>query len=248
MEEIVCGPHAVAAAVRAGRARKVLVSRTVGTGKAMQAARQAAHGGVPVERAEPARIERLAGGAACQGIVAACRAAPAPSDWKAAVEGAPAPRTLLMLDGVKDPRNFGACLRTAHAFGANGVLVPRHGAAPLSAAARKAASGAAETVGVFRVGNLPHVVLALKRMGFTALAASAQAGRTVYDADLTGDIVWILGGEGDGVRRILVDKSDMAVRIPMRSEAESLNVSVAVGVCLAEGSRQRMALCRDKPA
>jgi len=151
--DMACGPHAVEAAARSGRATKILLSRSLRSGKALRSAEIAAKAGIPVERVDPAALEKAAGGAATQGIVALCAPAEESGNWKPFLAALPeGKRMILMLDGVEDPRNFGACLRSAWAFGADCVIAPRRGSAPLSAVARKAAAGAAESMRVFRAG------------------------------------------------------------------------------------------------
>ncbi len=244
------GAHAVGALARAGRARRVLVAESARAGKAAQVAREAESLGIDVERVPTARIGRIAPGAAHQGIVAYRSAAPAAGDapgWRETVRDAPGARTLLVLDRVEDPRNLGACVRTASAFGVACVLVPRRRSAPLGAAARKAAAGAAERTPVFAVGNLPHVVGEIKRMGFFAIAADARAGRPIYGMRFPPDVAWILGGEARGPRRLLVRLADETVRIPTDPGTESLNVSVAAGICLSESARARPAEGAGRP-
>lgn len=146
---------------------------------------------------------------------------------------------MLILDGVQDPRNLGACLRSADAAGVHALILPRDNAAPLTPVVRKVASGAAETVPVFRVTNLARVLDSLKAIGVWLVGAAAEGEKLIYDVDLQGPVALVLGAEEKGMRRLTRDKCDFLVRIPMAGAVESLNVSVAAGVCLFEAVRQR---------
>ncbi len=208
-------------------------------GKAAQTVILARRKGVPIETVSVSKLVQECGSDAHQGIVAHCREASRKGGWKLLLECTDSPRTVLILDRIEDPRNFGACLRTAQAFGASCVLAPRHGSAPLSPVAVKASAGAAETLPLFQETNLAHIVLELKRMGFFIYAADVKSERTIYEADLSGDIVWIIGGEGKGARRLLVERADETLQIPIDNAVESLNVSVVAGICLSETVRAR---------
>jgi 23S rRNA (guanosine2251-2'-O)-methyltransferase len=151
------------------------------------------------------------------------------------------PQTLLLLDGVTDPRNLGACLRTADAAGAAAVIVPRDRSAAMTAIVAKAAAGAAESTPLVQVTNLSRAMEEIKQAGIWIAGAAGESDRSVYDLDLTGPIAWVLGAEGEGMRRLTREKCDWLARIPMAGAVESLNVSVAAGVCLFETARQRSA-------
>jgi 23S rRNA (guanosine2251-2'-O)-methyltransferase len=148
-------------------------------------------------------------------------------------------RLLLALDGVQDPHNFGACLRTAEAVGASAVLVPKDRSVGLTAVAQKAAAGAAERVPVVAVTNLVRALEKLKELGYWVTGLAGEARETLFEVDLTGPVVLVLGAEGEGLRRLTRETCDRLVRIPMQGKAESLNVSVAAAVCLYEAFRQR---------
>lgn len=148
-------------------------------------------------------------------------------------------RLFLALDGVQDPHNLGACLRTAEAAGASAVIVPKDRAAGLTAVARKVAAGAAERVPVVAVTNLSRTLERLKARGYWLTGLAGEGEETLYDVDLTGPLVLIMGAEGEGMRRLTRETCDRVVRIPMRGKAESLNVSAAAAVCLFEAFRQR---------
>jgi 23S rRNA (guanosine2251-2'-O)-methyltransferase len=145
---------------------------------------------------------------------------------------------LLVLDGVEDPRNLGACLRTADAAGIDAVVVPKAHSAPLTAAAQKAATGAAESVPVLRAPNLARTLRWLKQAGVWVVGADAATDRSLYATSLAPPVAIVLGGEGRGLRRLTRDLCDELVAIPMVGAVASLNVSVAAGVVLFELLRQ----------
>jgi 23S rRNA (guanosine2251-2'-O)-methyltransferase len=146
---------------------------------------------------------------------------------------------LLVLDGVTDPHNLGACLRVADGAGAHAVIAPKDHAAGINATVAKVASGAAETVPYFMVTNLARTLGELKERNIWVIGTSDTAMQTVYDADLRGPVALVLGAEGDGMRQLTAKTCDQLVSIPMQGAVESLNVSVASGVCLFEAVRQR---------
>ncbi|MFI4924564.1 MAG: 23S rRNA (guanosine(2251)-2'-O)-methyltransferase RlmB [Vicinamibacteria bacterium] len=147
------------------------------------------------------------------------------------LEGLPEDALLVVLDGVTDPHNLGACLRNADAFGAHAVIVPKDRAVGVNATVAKAASGAADTVPVVTVTNLARAIAALKERGVWVLGADT-GGESIVDADLSGPIAWVLGAEGEGLRRLTRESCDRIVGIPIGGTVESLNVSVATGICL----------------
>ena len=149
---------------------------------------------------------------------------------------------LLVLDGVTDPHNLGACLRVADGAGAHAVIAPKDHAAGINATVAKVASGAAETMPYFMVTNLARTLGELKERSIWCIGTSDDAEKTIYDVDLTGPVALVLGAEGEGMRQLTRKTCDELVRIPMRGAVESLNVSVASGVCLYEALRQRAGL------
>ena len=146
---------------------------------------------------------------------------------------------ILVLDGVTDPHNLGACLRSADAAGVDMVIAPRDKAASLSPVVRKVASGAAETVPFIQVTNLARTLRSLQERGVWIVGAAGEADDTLYEQDLTGPVALVLGAEGSGMRQLTSRTCDELVRLPMKGAVESLNVSVASGVCLYEALRQR---------
>ena len=152
---------------------------------------------------------------------------------------APDDTLILILDGVTDPRNFGACLRVADAAGVQCVLVPRDRSAHMSPAALKAAAGAAETVPVVTVTNLAASIVELRDAGVTVVGTAGEATKSIYEFDQKKAFAWVLGAEGDGLRQLTRRRCDDLAAIPMAGAVESLNVSVASGICLYESVRQR---------
>ena len=148
---------------------------------------------------------------------------------------------LLVLDGVTDPRNFGACLRVADAAGVQAVVVPRDRSASFSPAAAKAAAGAWETVPVVQVTNLASSLVELRDAGVLVIGTAGEAEQTIYDIDQKRPVAWVLGAEGEGLRQLTRKRCDVLAKIPMFGAVDSLNVSVASGVCLFETVRQRVA-------
>lgn len=149
------------------------------------------------------------------------------------------PPLLLILDGVTDPHNLGACLRTADGAGVAAVVVPKDKSASLTPIVRKVASGAAENVPLVRVTNLARCLRALKDEGVWLIGTAGEAGATLYQADFTGPVALVMGAEGKGMRRLTREHCDLLINIPMKGLVDSLNVSVATGVCLYEALRQR---------
>ena len=148
---------------------------------------------------------------------------------------------VLVLDGVTDPHNLGACLRSADAAGVHAVIVPKDNSAELNATVRKVASGAAEAIPLVRVTNLARTLKALKEAGLWVVGTTGEADMVLYEQDLTLPAVIVMGAEGPGMRRLTTDACDFLVKLPMAGDVSSLNVSVATGVCLFEAVRQRTA-------
>ena len=194
----------------------------------------------PVQRVAAGALKQLLGDVAHQGVAADVTPLP---PWRedellAALQDASAP-LLLALDGVQDPHNLGACLRSADACGALALIVPRDRAAQLSPAARKVAAGAAETTPVVAVTNLVRTLKLLKDAGLWVVGADATAEKAAPEVDLKGAVVLVLGAEGTGLRHLTRQNCDFLVRLPRLGAVESLNVSVAAGMLLYEAVRQR---------
>ncbi len=239
----ICGLHAVLAALRKNPqdVEEVWVSEARGDKRIAGVVDAAHQAGVKIHKTPRAELDRLAEGVRHQGAVARLRTAPArkEQDLESFLADLPPMPLLLVLDSVQDPHNLGACLRSADAAGAHAVIVPREHSAPLSAVARRAASGAAESIPVFQVVNLARALRQLKEAGIWLAGASQEAESDIFHADLRRPLAIVLGGEGKGLRRLTEEECDMRVRIPMAGSVESLNVSVAAGVCLFEAVRQR---------
>lgn len=155
------------------------------------------------------------------------------------LERSETPPLLLVLDGVTDPHNLGACLRTADAAGVQAVIVPKDKSATLNATVRKVACGAAEVIPLVAVTNLARTLEKLQQRGLWVVGTAGEATQALYQQDLTGPIVLVMGAEGKGMRRLTRERCDYLVRLPMAGSVSSLNVSVAAGVCLFEAVRQR---------
>jgi 23S rRNA (guanosine2251-2'-O)-methyltransferase len=206
--------------------------------------------GVRLIEADAARLSKLAGSHGHQGVAARVQEIKQVHSLDELLENleasnAPLPlyeRThplILVLDGVTDPHNLGACLRVADGAGAHAVIAPKDHAAGINATVAKVASGAAETVPYFMVTNLARTLNELKERNIWIVGTSDQASQTLYQADLSGPVALVLGAEGDGMRQLTAKTCDLLVSIPMQGAVESLNVSVASGVCLYEALRQR---------
>ncbi len=188
---------------------------------------------------EGARVEEMAKGGRAQGVVAQVDPVKLATHLDDVLEELTEPALLLVLDGVTDPHNLGACLRSADAFGAHAVLAPKDRAAGLNATAVKAASGAAESVPYITVTNLARTLRELKERDILVVGADAEGTAAMNEVDFKGSVALVLGAEGEGLRRLTRETCDVLARIPMFGQVESLNVSVSAGVCLYEARRQR---------
>ncbi|WP_087024545.1 23S rRNA (guanosine(2251)-2'-O)-methyltransferase RlmB [Thaumasiovibrio subtropicus] len=196
--------------------------------------------GITIQEAGRKVLDDRAKGAVHQGIIA--RVKPAKqyneNDLDAILASKPQP-LLLVLDGVTDPHNLGACLRNADAAGAAAVIVPKDKSAQLNATASKVACGAAEVMPLVRVTNLARTLRALQEKGVWVVGTAGEATQDIYQAKLTGPMAIVMGAEGDGMRRLTRETCDELIKIPMAGAVSSLNVSVASGICLFEAVRQR---------
>ncbi|MBG9386835.1 23S rRNA (guanosine(2251)-2'-O)-methyltransferase RlmB [Caenimonas aquaedulcis] len=195
--------------------------------------------GARIIEADGMRLAKLAGSHGHQGVAARVEVIPVSNSLDDLLDGIEGPPLLLVLDGVTDPHNLGACLRVADGAGAHAVIAPKDHAVGLNATVAKVASGAAETVPYFMVTNLARTLGELKERSIWCIGTSDDAPRTVYQADLKAPVALVLGAEGEGMRQLTRKTCDELVSIPMRGAVESLNVSVASGVCLYEALRQR---------
>ncbi|PYE79965.1 23S rRNA Gm-2251 2'-O-methyltransferase [Xylophilus ampelinus] len=206
---------------------------------------RAREAGARLVEADGARLSKLAGSHGHQGVAARVETLPQAHSLDELLEqleasGGGEPPLLLVLDGVTDPHNLGACLRVADGAGAHAVIAPKDHAVGINATVAKVASGAAETVPYFMVTNLARTLDELKERSIWCIGTSDDAPRTLYQVDLKGPVALVLGAEGDGMRQLTRKTCDELISIPMRGAVESLNVSVASGVCLYEAARQRL--------
>ncbi len=239
---IACGIHSVRLALEHGQVRHLFLDVRRKDRRLAELDALAVRHNVAVSKVSLRELERLAGGVRHQGAVAEVEGA-APrteNQLEAWLAGAVDP-LVLVLDGVEDPRNLGACLRAADGAGVDAVVVPRRRAAGLTPAARKTASGAAEALTVFAVTNLARALEAMGDAGLRRIGAVLDTqSRPPWKIDLTGPTALVLGAEATGVRRLTRERLDATVHLPMLGSVESLNVAVACGVLLYEARRQRI--------
>ena len=200
---------------------------------------KAGEAGVRLVEADGMRLAKLAGSHGHQGVAARVEALAQVHSLDDLLDQVSGPPLLLVLDGVTDPHNLGACLRVADGAGAHAVIAPKDHAAGINATVAKVASGAAETMPYFMVTNLARTLGELKERSIWCIGTSDDAPKTIYQVDLKGPTALVLGAEGQGMRQLTRKTCDELVGIPMRGAVESLNVSVASGVCLYEAVRQR---------
>lgn len=239
MEHLVVGRNPVKEALKALRPmNKIVIAEDIDGRPLREIIDLARKQGIPVTRVRRAYLDKLAPGESHQGVAA--MAAPVEyveiEDMLAAA-GDQDP-LLVILDGVTDPHNLGAILRTAYAAGSHGVIIPRHRAVPLNATVAKASAGAVEYLPVARVGNLVQTVNQLKNRGFWVAGAHME-GQVYWDAKLDGPVALVVGGEGKGLGRLLRQECDLLVSVPMSGQMGSLNASVAAALLLYEVVRQR---------
>jgi len=242
-EESVYGLHAVRTLIerRPAAVRRVILQAGRSDRRIQELIELARRHAIALETRPASELDALAAGGVHQGALARVEAAvPLGEDeLLMRLDGAKEPPLVLVLDGVQDPHNLGACLRSADGAGASALVVPRDRAAGLSAVVRKVAAGAAETVPFVQVTNLARFLRALKEAGLWIIGADAEGTALHYEADLKGPLALVLGAEGSGMRRLTREHCDVIVRLPLLGAVESLNVSVAAGVLLYEALRQR---------
>jgi 23S rRNA (guanosine2251-2'-O)-methyltransferase len=198
----------------------------------------AGQSGVEARRVDAARLDKLCPNRRHQGVVAIVDAQPPKLDLESLLDGIDGAPFLLLLDGVTDPRNLGACLRVADGAGVHGVIAPKDHACPLNEAAIQTASGAADSVPYVMVTNLARTIDTLQERGITVIGTADGVEPTLFDAPLPASIAWVLGAEGVGLRRLTRERCDTLVSIPMAGQVTSLNVSVAAGIVLYETLRR----------
>lgn len=241
MSDIVCGVHAVRLALERGQVKRLLLDQRRKDRRLDELRGLAARNHVDVSEVPSAELEQLSAGVRHQGALAEIEgAAPLTENqletWLAAANDP----LVLVLDGVEDPRNFGACLRTADGAGVDAVVIPRRRAAGLTPAARKTAAGAAEALPIYTVTNLSRVLDTMGAFGLRRVGAVlTESASPPWQCTLSGPLALVLGAEGEGVRRLTREHLDETVFLPMHGVVESLNVAVACGVLLYEVCRQR---------
>jgi 23S rRNA (guanosine2251-2'-O)-methyltransferase len=235
------GFHAVLAALEDGATRptEILLAQHRQDERTRRVAQLAREAGIPLRLVPKAELDLAAPELRHQGVLAAMPSRSFSGEDALDIPATP-DKLVLVLDGVQDPHNLGACLRTAEAAGVHAVIIPKDRAAGLSPVARKVAAGSAERVPVIAVTNLARSLKRLAELGYWITGLAGEATDSLFDADLGGPRVLVLGAEGEGLRRLTKEHCHQLVRIPMAGKAESLNVSVAAAVCLYEAVRQRL--------
>ena len=241
LSKILFGFHAVTVRVKTApqSVQEVHVDSTRRDGRMRQLVARLQEAGMRIVDSDDARLTQMAGAPRHQGVVARVLPLPPRHSLDDVLDEVTGPPLVLVLDGVTDPHNLGACLRVADGAGAHAVVAPKDHAVGLTAVVAKVASGAAETVPYLMVTNLARTLAELKERELLIVGTSEDAEDTIYDIDLSGPIAFVLGAEGAGMRQLTRKSCDRLVRIPMAGAVESLNVSVAAGVCLFEVLRQR---------
>jgi 23S rRNA (guanosine2251-2'-O)-methyltransferase len=234
---LIYGIHPVLEALRAGRVTSIRVSPRAAD-RVAAAIRRAEEQGIPVRRVQPADLDRETRGAAHQGVVADVRGAASVSVEDLIVQATGAP-LIVVLDGIEDPHNVGAILRTADAAGADGVVRQSRHAASLDGAAAKASAGAVSHVKIADVVNIARALATLKNAGIWTVGLAADARARYDQIDYSLPTALVVGSEGSGLRRLVSERCDWLVAIPMRGHVPSLNVSVAAAIVLFEAVRQR---------
>jgi len=236
----VFGIHPVLETLRSARRRvtRVVISASRSDARVRQVLEAARQAGIPVQRQPDRALDRLVDGETHQGVIAFV-AGTAYGDADVLLGSVGPSALFVVLDGVEDPRNLGAVVRTAAAAGAQGVFLPQHGAAGLTDVAVKVSAGAAERLPVARVTNIVALLKSLKDKGVWIVGLDRAGGAAWTSFDLTGPVALVLGGEGKGLRRLARETCDIVLTIPLAPGVESLNLSVAAGIGLFEVVRQR---------
>jgi 23S rRNA (guanosine2251-2'-O)-methyltransferase len=242
-ESIVFGLHAARALLkeRPERATRLIVQKGREDARASEIVRLARAANIPVDSRDTKELDRLSGAERHQGVCLYVKPAGVLGEGALddLLDKLTEPPFLLVLDGVQDPHNLGACLRSADATAVTAVIVPRDRAAGLSPVVRKVASGAAETVPLIQVTNLSRTLKQLKERNIWVIGTDDEVDKSIYEMNLKGPLALVLGAEGPGLRRLTKENCDALAKIPMLGAVESLNVSVATGVVLYEALRQR---------
>jgi 23S rRNA (guanosine2251-2'-O)-methyltransferase len=240
-KRLIYGFHAVTARLRRDprSVSELYVDAQRNDGRMRELISLAKEGGIDALAVAEARLNGLAGHAPHQGVVALASSAELTHSIDDLLDALTAPPLLLILDGITDPHNLGACLRVADGAGAHAVIAPKDRACGLNATAAKVASGAAESVPYITVTNLARTLRELKERDIFVVGTADSTEGSIFDAQLNGPLALVLGAEGEGMRRLTRETCDQLVSIPMLGATSSLNVSVASGICLYEAVRQR---------
>ncbi|KOR40017.1 23S rRNA methyltransferase [Xanthomonas oryzae] len=240
----IVGVNAVASSVEndADNVREVLIEAGSKNPRLTEIEEQARRKGIDVRRVNTQALDGVGGQVRHQGVAARYAAARlwAENELEGLVDAAEGRALVLILDGVQDPHNLGACLRSAAAAGVTAVVIPKDKSATVNATVRKTSAGAADRIPVVAVTNLARCLRDLQKQGVWLYGLAGEAEASLYSVDLRGNVGLVLGGESDGLRRLTREHCDGLVKIPMPGEIESLNVSVATGVTLFEVVRQRL--------
>ncbi|ATB58191.1 23S rRNA (guanosine(2251)-2'-O)-methyltransferase RlmB [Xanthomonas citri] len=240
----IVGVNAVASSVEndADNVREVLIEAGSKNPRLTEIEEQARRKGIDVRRVNTQALDGVGGQVRHQGVAARYAAARlwAENELEGLIEAAAGLALVLILDGVQDPHNLGACLRSAAAAGVTAVVIPKDKSATVNATVRKTSAGAADRIAVVAVTNLARCLRDLQKQGVWLYGLAGEAEASLYSVDLRGNVGLVLGGEADGLRRLTREHCDGLVKIPMPGEIESLNVSVATGVTLFEAVRQRL--------
>jgi predicted rRNA methylase len=239
---ILFGFHAVQARLRADpkSVLELFLDEARHDGRIKDLAKSAERAGVKVMKVPANRLDGFQGGGRHQGVVARVEVKSLSHSLDEILEQVKGPPLLLLLDGVTDPHNLGACLRVANAAGVHAVVAPKDRAAGISAVVSKVASGAAEATPYLMVTNLARTIDEIKERNIWVIGTDEKAEQSLFKADLPDAAAWVLGAEGEGMRRLTREKCDLLVRIPMSGEVGSLNVSVAAGICLFDSVRRHL--------
>lgn len=241
MEDKIIGRNPVLEAIKAGRSiDKILIKKGKYEGSIIPVVKKAKEAGIIIQETERSKLDVVAEGGNHQGVIAYVSAyeyVTAEDILNKAREKGEAP-FVIICDKITDPHNLGAIIRTANCVGAHGVIIPKRGSAGLNSAAVKTSAGAVEYTGVAKVTNISDTIEKLKKEGLW-IAAADMDGQPMYEVDLKGALGIVIGSEGEGVSRLVKEKCDFIVSIPMRGEINSLNASVAAGVVMYEALRQR---------
>lgn len=248
MDDVIAGRNPVREALKTNRPiNKIMIAGNVLTGPLREIFAKAREKNIPVQRADRRRLDKFAAGVSHQGVVALVAAGEyvGVEDILASVKPGEAP-FIFVLDEIHDPHNLGAILRTAHAAGIHGVIIPRRRSAPLTPAVARASAGAVEHVPVARVANIVQTINILKEKGLWVAGADARGSEIFWDARLDGPLALVVGGEDKGLGRLVKERCDVLVRLPMTGRAHSLNASVAAALLAYEVLRQRRKALKDE--